>query len=136
MIVHTPILVEISPGELIDKLTILEIKFERIDEPEKRANIYREMKMLKKCYARMCEPSAAVTGIKRLREQLRDVNRKLWDIEDELRECERTHDFGARFVELARAVYLTNDERAVLKRRISQLYDSPLLEEKSYVQFV
>lgn len=132
MISQTPILVEIAPGELIDKLVILEIKFERIEDPEKRANVYRELKVLRKCYARTFAHSAAVTGVMRLREQLRDLNRELWDIEDELRDCERRQDFGDRFVELARSVYRTNDERAALKRRISQLYDSPFVEEKSY----
>ncbi|MGE3313865.1 MAG: DUF6165 family protein [Planctomycetaceae bacterium] len=132
MLTQTPILVEIAPGELIDKLVILEIKFERIEDPEKRANVYRELKMLRKCYARTFAHSAAVTGVMRLREQLRDLNRELWDIEDELRDCERRLDFGERFVELARSVYRTNDERAALKRRISQLYDAPFVEEKSY----
>lgn len=132
MMTHSPILVEIAPGELIDKLVILEIKFERIEDAEKRANVYRELKVLRKSYARTFAHSAAVTGVMRLREQLRDLNRELWDIEDELRDCERRQDFGDRFVELARSVYRTNDERAALKRRISQLYDSPFVEEKSY----
>lgn len=132
MIAQAPILIEIAPGELVDKLTILEIKFERIEDPEKRANIYRELKTIRKCYARFFEHSAAITGITRLREQLRDINRKLWDIEDEIRECERMGDFGDRFIDLARSVYRTNDERAALKRRVSQMFDSPFVEEKSY----
>ncbi len=135
MMTHTPILVEIAPGELIDKLVILEIKFERIEDPEKRANVYRELKVLRKCYARTFAHSAAVTGVMRLREQLRDLNRELWDIEDTIRDLERDKDFGEAFVQTARAVYFTNDRRSEVKRKINDLTGSNLIEEKSYQKY-
>ena len=124
-----PILVEIAPGELIDKITILEIKAERIADAAQRANALVELKTLGDARA------AAIPSdgeIDRLEAQLKVVNEALWEIEDDIRDCDREGNFGPRFVELARAVYRTNDRRAELKRAINLRLGSRLVEEKSY----
>jgi hypothetical protein len=121
--------IEVAPGELIDKLTILEIKRERIRDAEKRANVELEFAALQsKCEAGVRSTSVLLA----LRAELREVNGRLWEIEDEIRDCEQRQDFGAAFIELARAVYRTNDRRAELKREINLLLGSKLIEEKSY----
>ena len=127
-----PIVIEVSPGELIDKLTILEIKAERIGDAEKLSNVKRELRML-----RRVRDSAVELGeeLAILSAQLKSVNEQLWDIEDAIRICERDGEFGARFVQLARSVYRTNDVRATLKRSINRLLSSPLVEEKSYEDY-
>jgi hypothetical protein len=121
-----------SAGEVIDKLTILEIKLARIADAAKRANVAREHAALAAAWraavpdeAPLAEPIAA----------LRQVNEALWDIEDEIRDQERKSDFGADFVRLARAVYHTNDRRAALKREINAKLGSALVEEKSYAAY-
>lgn len=120
--------VPVSWGELIDKITILEIKSERISEPAKLANIRKELDLLvTKLGVHAGQPDVA-----RIRTALRDVNGSLWDIEDEIRACENSGDFGSRFVELARSVYITNDRRADLKRELNGVLGSDLVEEKSY----
>ncbi len=121
--------VEISPGELVDKLTILEIKLQRIEDASKQANIAFEYRALRAAFDVQVEPSDAVQP---LYDALRDVNIRLWDIENDIRECERRGDFGASFVALARAVYTNNDRRAELKRALNALLGSALVEEKSY----
>ena len=126
------ILVQISPGELIDKLTILEIKSQRITDASKLANISRELEMLRSCVSRSLEPCAELTE---LTARLRSVNERLWDVEDKIRDCDRERHFGPRFIELARSVYRTNDERSELKRRINDLAGSELVEEKSYARY-
>ena len=127
-----PIPVPISPGELLDKISILEIKSERIDDPQKRINVEREFDLL----TGLWHAEAAETGeITRLRTELKTLNEKLWAIEDAIRDCERNGDFGERFVELARSVYRTNDQRAALKRRINEALGSTILEEKSYAEY-
>jgi tetratricopeptide (TPR) repeat protein len=118
-----------SLGELIDKITILRIKTERIGEPEKLANVRRELNLLERS-AR--EDGASAPPIDLLTDQLAEVNGRLWTIEDELRACEREGDFGPRFVALARSVYCENDTRAAIKRAINTLTRSVLVEEKSY----
>jgi len=124
--------VPISPGELIDKLGILEIKFERIADPQSRANIVRELDAL----AKVRDRAALVTpALAELARELKAVNAELWQIEDELRDCERRSDFGARFIALARGVYHQNDRRAALKRQINTLLGSDLIEEKSYSHY-
>ena len=118
-----------SLGELIDKITILRIKAERIREPEKLANVRRELNLLERS-AR--EDGASVPPIDLMTDQLALVNGRLWTIEDALRTCEREGDFGPRFVALARSVYRENDTRAAIKRAINTLTRSALVEEKSY----
>ena len=118
-----------SLGELIDKITILRIKAERIGEPEKLANVHRELTLLERL-AR--EDGASGATIDLLTDQLAAVNGRLWTIEDALRACEREGDFGPRFVALARSVYCENDTRAAIKRAINTLANSALVEEKSY----
>jgi hypothetical protein len=125
----TAILVEIAAGELIDKITILEIKAERIEAPEKLRNIRAELATLIAARDRHLAGSAQLTT---LTSQLRAANEALWSIEDEIRDCERRQDFGPRFVELARAVYHSNDRRCEIKRAINQLVGSRITEEKSY----
>jgi hypothetical protein len=124
-IVSTPC----SLGELIDKVTILRIKTERIGEPDKLANVGRELNLLERLAREhgACEPP-----IDLMTDQLAAVNERLWTIEDALRACEREGDFGPRFVALARSVYCENDTRAAIKRAINTLASSALVEEKSY----
>lgn len=124
-----PLLVPVSWGELIDKITILEIKADRIGDPAKLANIRRELAALNRVRA---DGGPLPPQVLTLTANLRTVNEALWDIEDEIRECERHGDFGPRFVKLARAVYRTNDRRADLKRQINAALQSELVEEKSY----
>ena len=121
--------IEIAPGELIDKITILEIKSERIADPAKLANVRVELETLTARRSAALPTSDELDG---LGAELKVVNERLWVIEDEIRDCERASDFGPRFVELARAVYRTNDIRADLKRQINTLLGSRLVEEKSY----
>lgn len=121
--------IPVSWGELLDKITILEIKGERIGDDAKRANVLRELNALQEVVSRhgpMPDGGAALIG------ELRAINAALWDIEDEIRDCERHKDFGPRFVELARSVYHSNDRRAALKRELNDLLGSELVEEKSY----
>jgi hypothetical protein len=121
--------VPLSVGELIDKLTILDIKAGRIADEAKRANVVREQSLLRETVAREVPASAELDA---LTADLRSVNEALWTIEDEIRDLERAKDFGARFIELARAVYITNDKRAALKKAINLLVGSAIVEEKSY----
>ena len=121
--------IEIAPGELIDKITILEIKAERISDQAKLANVRLELDTLA---ASRDAAISASDDLRRLTADLKAVNEELWVIEDDIRECERSGDFGRKFVELARAVYKTNDRRAALKRDINNLLGSRLVEEKSY----
>ncbi len=123
------ILVEIASGELIDKITILEIKLEHIRDEAKRANIRREYAMLTEILRNEITPSERLSG---LTAALKEVNAELWRIEDEIREQERAKTFGPEFVALARAVYHTNDRRSALKREINELLQSAIIEEKSY----
>ena len=125
-------MVEIAPGELIDKITILEIKLERIADSAKLANVRIEYDVLAACRDANIEPSAEMA---RLTAELKTINEKLWEVEDDIRDLERAKDFGDRFIELARAVYVTNDERARVKREINQLLGSKLVEEKSYAAY-
>ena len=124
-----PIMVEIAPGELLDKITILEIKRDRVDDAAKLQNIHVELGGLAAAYGRCVKPSAELA---RLTAQLKTENEELWEIEDAKRECERRQDFGPRFIELARGVYLRNDERARIKQRINQLLGTRIAEEKSH----
>lgn len=118
-------------SELVDKLTILEIKAERIADDDKRANVVNELTLLR----RRWQPANDDGRLARLVANLKAVNEALWRIEDEIRECERRKDFGGRFIALARSVYITNDERARLKREINALMGSALTEVKSYARY-
>ena len=120
--------VPVSWGELLDKITILEIKEERIADPEARANVRRELGLLRQIAAPGLEDPAAA----RLLASLRRINERLWDIEDDIRRKEAQQDFGLAFIGLARAVYKTNDTRAALKKELNLLLASELMEEKSY----
>ncbi|HEY1379498.1 MAG TPA: DUF6165 family protein [Gemmataceae bacterium] len=122
--------VPVSAGELIDKITILEIKLERIADEAKLVNVRTELEALRA--ARAAVPAS--DELADLTAALKAVNEKLWDIEDAIRKCESAGDFGNRFVMLARSVYKNNDERAALKRRVNDLLGSPLVEEKSYAR--
>ncbi len=123
---------QISVGEWIDKLTILEIKLAEIGERDKLANVRREYETLL-----AAAPAELLTRaeIAAARARLKAVNAELWRIEDEIRVKERARDFGDEFIALARAVYVTNDRRAALKREINQLSLSELVEEKSYAGY-
>jgi hypothetical protein len=127
--VNEGILVEIAPGELIDKITILEIKLEKISDPAKLANIRHEYEILTAVFrSHLTETSQVAT----LTRDLKDTNLQIWRIEDDIRDHERDGNFGENFVKLARSVYRTNDKRAELKRRINDLMNSKIVEEKSY----
>lgn len=127
-----PLLVEISAGELIDKITILDIKLQRIADAEKLAHVRDEYERLR---AILTKGIAASAELSRLSDALKSVNMELWQIEDAIREKERAQDFGAEFIALARSVYRTNDHRAALKREINALLGSAIVEEKSYAPY-
>jgi hypothetical protein len=122
------VLAPISVGELIDKITILRIKTEKIRAAAAHKNVTHELARLMQIRAGL-ELTADLDG---LEEQLLDVNRRLWNVEDDLRGLERLRDFGPQFVELARSVYVLNDRRAALKRKISEVTSSAIIDEKSY----
>jgi len=123
------LLAPVSPGELLDKITILRIKSARIDDAAKLANVRHELAVLQQTW------DAAIgrnDGIEAEERALETVNTRLWDIEDRIRDEEAAQSFGTRFIELARAVYVENDERARIKKRINQALGSAIVEEKSY----
>jgi hypothetical protein len=122
------ILIPVSAGELIDKLTILRVKAARIDAA-KLANVKKELALLEAVAAKELSDVPAIDA---LSAELEAVNAALWDVEEGKRECERRKDFGADFVALARRVYVENDLRAAIKRRINEAAGSDLVEEKSY----
>jgi hypothetical protein len=126
------VLVPQSWGEVIDKITILEIKAERLTDAAKIANVAKELDELVAVRERDFPRHA---GLAALSAELKAINEKLWVIEDDIRDCERAKDFGPKFVELARAVYFTNDERAAAKRKVNDLLGSALIEEKSYAPY-
>lgn len=126
--IHVPI----SPGELLDKITILQIKSERIDDPDKVANVRTELAMLEAVWDEAVEADAEITALTR---ELKKINEALWVIEDDIRDEERNKRFGDRFIELARAVYVTNDERANAKKKVNLHLNSTIVEEKSYQDY-
>lgn len=123
------ILIPVSAGELADKITILEIKAERLDDPGKLAHVRTELEGLRPLWAPLEAAQAALAARKA---ELKAVNARMWDIQDGLRECERAQDFGDGFVRLARAVATTNGERVALKNAINRLAGSSFVEEKAY----
>ena len=125
-------LVSISWGELFDKITILQIKYKTLNSQEASRNVEKELKLLETIYERnfMDEPQA-----NKLKKELAQTNKKLWEIEDRIREKEKNKTFDSEFIQLARSVYLTNDERSAIKRRINDVFESELVEEKSYSKY-
>lgn len=126
------ILVPISPGELLDKITILRIKAARISDATKVANVKHELALLETTWR---ESGATAVDLSAEEADLTRVNEKLWVIEDEIRDEERAKRFGEKFIELARAVYVTNDERAAIKKRVNTRLGSTIVEEKSYQSY-
>ena len=123
------ILTEISAGELLDKISILEIKLDNIKDKEKLAEINKEYKSLEKTKKFNIE---ITNNLQKLTDQLKQINLKLWDIEEEKRICEKNSDFGEKFIQLSRNVYLNNDKRAKIKSDINKLLGSNIKEVKSY----
>ena len=126
------ILIPISPGELLDKITILRIKSQRISDPEKLANVRKELEMLDTIWSDSVNQDDI---IQQLTAELTSINEELWDIEDDIRDEEREKRFGDRFIELARSVYVTNDKRAEAKKKINLHLGSEIVEEKSYQDY-
>jgi len=126
------LLVPVSFGELLDKIAILQIKSERIEDPGKLDNVRRELSALEQAW--MAHPAAG-GDIGRLRAELKAVNERLWRIEDDIRLKEQAQAFDAGFIELARSVYRENDERARIKREINLALGSAYVEEKSYQDY-
>ena len=126
------ILIEVGPGELIDKITILVIKSERMSDEAKLKNVRHELEVLTAARKAHIPDSAELT---RLEADLKAVNEALWVIEDDIRQCEADKDFGQTFIDLARSVYKQNDRRAALKKEINLLTGSTIIEEKSYTEF-
>ena len=126
------ILSEISAGELIDKISILEIKLEKIKDKTSQKEVDKEYKMLKKVQNSSLE---VTEKLKTLFKEIKEVNLNLWNIEDELRICEKNKDFGQTFIELARGVYLNNDKRSKIKSKINEVSGSNIKEIKQYVDY-
>lgn len=124
--------IPVSWGEVIDKITILEIKAQRLTDPQAKANVDKELGLLSERRDRIDSPPAELSD---LTAALREVNEALWEIEDDIRDCERQKDFGDAFIALARAVYKTNDRRAALKKEINVAMKSDLVEEKGYTPY-
>ena len=124
--------IPVSPGEVLDKITILEIKSARIGDTAKLANIQTELMLLEKGWVSTVRPDEVLSTLKK---DLKKINETLWDIEDDIRDQERAKEFGAKFVELARQVYITNDRRSELKKAINQHLGSQIMEEKSYQDY-
>ena len=127
-LIHIPM----SPGELLDKITILEIKSERIADPAKVANVRTELDLLNATWG---EAVDADETVQRLHRDLKSINEALWEIEDDIRDKERAREFDERFIELARAVYVTNDQRAEAKKQLNIHLGSQIVEEKSYQDY-
>lgn len=121
--------IEVSNGEIIDKLTIIRIKIERIKDESKLSNLRKEFDVLNHASLSILDMNHP------LHQALYEVNCKLWDIEDQIRDLERNNDFGEAFVQTARSVYLLNDKRSLIKREINLKTSSDLIEEKSYEKY-
>ncbi|MBF0224910.1 MAG: hypothetical protein HQK76_05590 [Desulfobacterales bacterium] len=124
--------VDIAPAELLDKITILEIKKEKITDSAKLKNIQTELNIIIETKKKYIPESNELSIIY---EDLKCINRLLWDIEDNIRDCEREKNFGEKFISLARSVYITNDKRAEIKRKINNLLGSEIIEEKAYSDY-
>jgi prefoldin subunit 5 len=126
--IHVPV----SPGEVLDKITILEIKSERMGDPEKVANVCVELALLQETWKEFIRDDEEISD---LRAQLKEINETLWEIEDDIREKERAGEFDKRFIELARSVYVTNDRRSMVKKELNLHLGSEIVEEKSYQEY-
>ena len=124
--------VPVSPGEVLDKITILEIKSERMDDPDKLANVRRELELLQVTWQQTVDDDETV---RRIHAELKSINEALWEIEDDIRDKERAREFDKRFIELARSVYVTNDQRANAKKELNIYLGSEIVEEKSYQDY-
>lgn len=122
--------IPVSVGELVDKITILEIKTKNVKETGKSKNIENELSKLNLIYADLRNKK-----LDSYYEELKTINEKLWNIEDEIRILEKNKNFGTEFIELARSVYITNDKRFDVKSKINSLYDSNIVEEKLYEEY-
>ena len=124
--------VPISWGELFDKITILQIKLENLTSKDALENVEREIKQLRSILIKYFPEN---TKAKQLEEELKQINQQLWDIEDKIRDKERNRSFDDEFIQLARSVYIINDERSRIKRKINDVFGSEFLEEKSYPEY-
>lgn len=130
MLIEAPI----SLGELIDKITILEIKAVNIDDAVKLKNVTHELNILNDKVGSLLDTDGQAK-LAPLKQALKDINQALWIIEDDIRDCELAKDFSDKFIQLARAVYVTNDQRAAVKKEINLAFGSELIEEKSYKKY-
>jgi hypothetical protein len=127
-IIHVPV----SPGEVLDKITILEIKSERISEPDKLVNVKRELELLQASWQKSVGEDETVRDI---HAKLKSINEDLWEIEDDIRDKERAREFDQVFIDLARSVYVTNDLRADAKKELNVYLGSEMVEQKSYQDY-
>ena len=123
---------ELSAGELFDKISILEIKKNKIKDKDKRNIVLKELSSMQETASENIKKSKLIT---KLYKKLKFINLKLWKIEDDIRDCERKRNFGDKFIKLARAVYFTNDERSLVKNKINKLTKSNISEIKSYKKY-
>lgn len=126
--IHVPV----SPGEVLDKITILEIKSERIEDPEKVANVRVELALLQETWKQNIVEDETIRA---LHAELKSINEELWEIEDDIRDKERAKEFDQRFITLARSVYFTNDRRSEVKKKLNLHLGSQIIEEKSYQDY-
>ena len=124
--------VPVSPGEVLDKISILEIKSERMSDTGKLANVKRELALLQAAWLQSVEEDETV---RRIHADLKRINEALWEIEDDIRDKERAREFDQRFIDLARSVYVTNDQRANAKKELNVYLGSEIVEEKSYQDY-
>lgn len=124
--------VPVSPGEVLDKITILEIKSERINDAGKVANVKRELELLQTSWRQAVDEDETVS---RIHAELKTINEALWEIEDDIRDKERAREFDQVFIDLARSVYVTNDQRANAKKELNIYLGSEIVEEKSYQDY-
>ncbi|WP_111643246.1 DUF6165 family protein [Marinimicrobium alkaliphilum] len=130
MLIEAPV----SLGEMVDKITILEIKTAQITDADKLKNVRHELDVLTRKLNDLLD-AEGLAKLAPLKDSLKAINQELWIIEDDIRDCERAKDFGEKFVALARAVYVTNDKRAAVKKDINLAFGSELVEEKSYKDY-
>jgi len=124
--------VPVSPGEVLDKITILEINSERLSDPEKLVNVRRDLALLQETWSESVREDDVIRD---LHAQLKEINEALWEIEDDIRDKERAKEFDERFIEIARSVYFTNDRRSEVKKKLNLHLGSQIIEEKSYQDY-